>query len=208
MTVDASVRARLDAFGDLLRRWNRVYNLVSRHDIAHLEAKHVQDSLALVPWVRGTRIADVGSGAGFPGIPLAIVGAEWSVTLVERSARKARFLRQALIEMDIGNATVVEEDVRRYRPATPFDTVTVRAFAKPPVAWEAIHPLLGPGGVALLQTGARLSGSELAGGRILSSDRVPSPGGGGERYVTAVTRAQSAPSPSNTVRRKSEDERS
>ncbi len=187
MTLDAAARARLDAFGELLRRWNRVYNLVGRHDIAYLETKHIQDSLTLVPLVRGNRLADAGSGAGFPGVPLAIVATDWSVTLVERSATKARFLRQALIELDIKNANVVEEDVRQYRPATPFDTVTARAFAKPPVAWEAIRPLLASDGVALLQTGATLSGTSFAGGRVLSSDRVASPDAAGERYVTVVT---------------------
>lgn len=181
MKVDADARARLDAFGDLLRRWNRVYNLVSRHDIAHLEAKHIRDSLTLVPRVRGPRIADAGSGAGFPGIPLAIVGS-WSVTLIDRSATKARFLRQALIELGLDNATVVEEDVRRYRPEAPFDTVTARAFAKPPAAWKAVRHLLRPDGVALLQTSATLSGESLSGGRALPSERVA-----GERYVTAVT---------------------
>ena len=193
MTVDADVRARLDAFGDLLRRWNRVYNLVSRHDIRHLEAKHVQDSLSLAPSVRGTRIADVGSGAGFPGIPLAIAGGDWSVTLVERSATKARFLRQALIELDLGNATVVEQDVSTYQPASPFHTVTARAFAKPPVAWEAVRHLLGPDGVALLQTGAALSAEVLVGGRVLSSEPVALAGLPGERYVTVVTRGEPAP---------------
>ena len=186
MTLDAAARARLDAFGELLRRWNRVYNLVGRHDIAYLETKHIQDSLTLVPHVRGNRLADVGSGAGFPGVPLAIVGTDWSVTLLERSATKARFVRQVLIELDIENADVVEEDVRQYRPAKPFDTVTARAFAKPPVAWEAVRPLLAPDGVALLQTGATLSGTSLAGGRILSSDRVTYHGVAGERYVTVV----------------------
>lgn len=193
MTVDADVRARLDAFGDLLRRWNRVYNLVSRHDIRHLEAKHVQDSLSLAPSVRGTRIADVGSGAGFPGIPLAIAGGDWSVTLIERSATKARFLRQALIELDLGNATVVEQDVSTYQPASPFHTVTARAFAKPPVAWEAVRHLLGPDGVALLQTGAALSAEVLVGGRVLSSEPVALAGLPGERYVTVVTRGEPAP---------------
>ena len=196
MTVDADARARLDAFGDLLRRWNRVYNLVSRHDIRHLEAKHVQDSLSLVakvPRVRGTRIADVGSGAGFPGIPLAIARGDWSVTLIERSATKARFLRQALIELDLGNATVVEQDVGTYQPASPFHTVTARAFAKPPVAWEAVRRLLGPDGVALLQTGAALSAEALVGGRVLSSEPVALSGLPGERYVTVVTPGNPAP---------------
>lgn len=182
MKVNADARARLDAFGDLLRRWNRVYNLVSRHDIRHLEAKHIQDSLTLVPRVRGLRIADAGSGAGFPGIPLAIVDSSWSVTLIDRSATKARFLRQALIELGLENATVVEADVRRYRPETPFDTVTARAFAKPPAAWEAIRHLLHPDGVALLQTGAALADESLSAGQALSSERVAA-----DRYVTVVT---------------------
>ena len=186
MSVDPDARARLDAFGDLLRRWNRVYNLVGRRDIAHLESRHIQDSLTLVPWIRGTRIVDAGSGAGFPGIPLAIVGGDWTVTLVERSAKKARFLRQALIELALDNATVVEEDVRSFRPATLFDTVTARAFAQPPVTWKAVRGLLRPGGVTLLQTGAPLSSEALPGGRVLASEPVAS-GAELARYVTAVT---------------------
>ncbi len=186
MSVDPDARARLDAFGGLLRRWNRVYNLVGRRDIEHLESRHIQDSLTLVPWIRGTCIADAGSGAGFPGIPLAIVGGDWTVTLVERSARKARFLRQVLIELALENATVVEEDVRSFRPATLFDTVTARAFAPPPVTWKAVRGLLRPGGVALLQTGAPVSSEALPGGRALASEPVAS-GAEHARYITAVT---------------------
>ena len=193
MRVDAAARARLDAFGALLRRWNRVYNLVSRHDVQHLETKHVEDSLTLLPHVRGTRIADVGSGAGFPGIPLAIAREDWSVTLVERSATKARFLRQALIELDLRNATVVEQDVHAFRPATPFDTVTARAFAKPPVAWKAVRHLLRSEGVALLQTGAALPSTLFGDARVLSSERIALPGVPGERYVTAVAPVGTAP---------------
>ena len=186
MSVDPAARARLDAFGGLLRRWNRVYNLVGRRDIEHLESRHIQDSLTLVPWIRGTRIADAGSGAGFPGVPLAIVGGDWTVTLVERSARKARFLRQVLIELALENATVVEEDVHSFRPATLFDTVTARAFAPPPVTWKAVRGLLRPGGVALLQTGAPVSSEALPGGRALASEAVAS-GAEQARYITAVT---------------------
>ena len=186
MSVDPDARARLDAFTDLLRRWNRVYNLVGRRDIVHLESRHIQDSLTLVPWIHGTRIMDAGSGAGFPGIPLAITGGDWTVTLVERSAKKARFLRQVLIELALENATVVEEDVHSFRPATLFDTVTARAFAQPPVTWQAVRGLLRPGGVTLLQTGAPLSSEALPGGRVLASEPVAS-GAELARYVTAVT---------------------
>ena len=72
MNLDPRARTLLAEFGDLVRRWNRAYNLVSRRDIHNLEARHINDSLALVGWVKGSSIADVGSGAGLPGIPLAI----------------------------------------------------------------------------------------------------------------------------------------
>ena len=72
MNLDARARTRLDAFSALVRHWNGAYSLVSRRDASRLETRHIADSLTLVPWVEGTRLGDVGSGAGFPGIPLAI----------------------------------------------------------------------------------------------------------------------------------------
>ena len=84
------VAAKLDAFEALLRRWNTRFNLVSRRDAARLRERHVLDSLALLPWWAGT-LADLGTGAGFPGMPLAIARPDRQVVLVERSERKGRF---------------------------------------------------------------------------------------------------------------------
>ena len=143
--------AKLDAFEALLRRWNTRYNLVSRRDAARLRDRHVLDSLALLPWWAGT-LADLGSGAGFPGVPLAIARPVRQVVLVERSERKARFLRHVAIHLDLGNVELVVADVARYQPSTLFDTVAARALAQPAVAWRLARRLLAANGRALFQS--------------------------------------------------------
>ena len=188
MNLDTRARMRLEAFGELVRHWNRTHNLVSRRDADRLETRHIADSLTLVPWVEGARLADVGSGAGFPGIPLAIAGPHWWVALVERSERKARFLRQALIELDIENAEVVLEDARRFDPREPFDTVTVRAVAKPAEAWEIVRHLLRPKGCALLQSSASLAALPFPGGRVRCAGPAPADAGEPQRHITKVQR--------------------
>ncbi len=188
MNLDARARKRLDAFSALVRHWNGAYSLVSRRDASRLETRHIADSLSLVPWVEGIRLGDVGSGAGFPGIPLAIAGPQWQVTLVERSTRKARFLRQALIELEIENAEVVLEDARQFEPDTPFDTVTARAVAKPGAAWDIVRPLLRPQGCALLQSSSALAGLAFPGGRIRRAEAVVTGVGEPLRHITEVQR--------------------
>ena len=118
---ERQVAAKLDAFEAILRRWSARYNLVSRRDAKRLRTRHVLDSLALLPWWSGT-LADVGSGAGFPGVPLAVARPAARVVLVERSERKGLFLRHVAMELRLSNVEVVIADASRYRPATLFDT--------------------------------------------------------------------------------------
>lgn len=141
---------RLEAYLELLMRWGRVHNLVAKRDLTdrdRLERRHLRDSMALLPWVRG-HLADIGSGGGFPGVPLAILRPDEPTTLIERSTKKARFLRQVALELDLP-LEVLEQDARCCTLAA--DTVTVRAVAKVAVAWQLARPLLRPGGAALLQ---------------------------------------------------------
>lgn len=158
-------RERLEAFEALIRRWSARGNLVSRGDLHRLRARHVEDSLALLPFCRG-RFADVGSGAGFPGVPLAIARPDMPVVLIERSARKGRFLRHAVIELGLGNVEVVIGDAAGYRPEPLFDTVAARAVAPPAAAWALLQPLLAARGQALLQSRERLA-RELFDGGVL-----------------------------------------
>ena len=150
-TLPAGALDKFSAFEALIRRWNLRSHLVSRGDLHRLRERHTEDSLSLLPWVRG-RLADVGSGAGFPGIPLAIARPEVPVVLIERSTRKSLFLRQAAIDLDLANVEVVARDVAEYESDALFDTITARAVLPPSQAWALVRRLLAPEGSVLFQS--------------------------------------------------------
>ena len=164
-TLPAGALDKLSAFEALIRRWNLRSHLVSRGDLHRLRERHTEDSLSLLPWVRG-RLADVGSGAGFPGIPLAIARPDVAVVLIERSTRKSLFLRQAAIDLDLANVDVVARDVADYRPNALFDTITARAVLPPSQAWALVRRLLAPEGSVLFQSRERLRGTLFGNGDI------------------------------------------
>jgi len=114
---------------ELVIRWNKAFNLTATSDPADLITRHVLDSLSVLPWVTGPRVADVGSGGGFPGLPLAIVLPEVHFTLIDSIAKKTRFLEQAAIELGLKNVTVERSRVEGYRPPEPFANVISRAYA-------------------------------------------------------------------------------
>ena len=173
----------LEHYERLIRRWNARGNLVSDRDLGRLRDRHILDSLGLLAWWQGS-LADVGSGAGFPGVPLAIARPAVPVTLVERSERKARFLQHVIIELALGNVELVEVDVRQPLPDSlskrRFGTVTARAVAPPTATWRLLRGLLAPTGVALLQSGEPLDASMFDGGEIRACGRAA------ETWVTAV----------------------
>ncbi len=181
--------AALEEHERLIRRWNGRGNLVSRRDLDRLRDRHVLDSLRLLPWWCGS-LVDVGSGAGFPGVPLAIARPESPVTLVERSERKARFLQQVIIELGLRNAEVIEADIGQQHAhgslgGRVFGTVTARAVAPPTATWRLQQGLLAPGGVALLQSGEPLDASMFEGGEIRACERT------GKTWITVVANASS-----------------
>jgi 16S rRNA (guanine527-N7)-methyltransferase len=120
---------RLLAFQALLAKWNRVYNLVADADPDILLRRHLLDSLAAVPYISGPRVIDVGTGAGLPGIPLAIALPEVQFTLLDAIAKKTRFVRQVVQELGLKNVDVVHSRVEPFQPETGFDTVITRAYA-------------------------------------------------------------------------------
>lgn len=121
---------RLLQYLDLIRKWNRVYNLTAVHEPTEMLSRHLLDSLAVVPYIsRATSIADVGSGAGLPGIPLALAKLSSRVVLFESNQKKTAFLKQVCIELGLKNVEVVTERVESYYPKNKFDTVISRAFS-------------------------------------------------------------------------------
>jgi len=113
----------------LLQRWNRAYNLTAIRDPQAMVARHLLDSLALVPFLDGIHtLADLGTGPGLPGIPLALARPSLRVTLVESNGKKARFLREAVRTLALANAEVVQSRIEAWHPPAPFDAITARAL--------------------------------------------------------------------------------
>lgn len=157
--LPAAVIERLLDYVVLLARWNATYNLSAVRDPAEMVTRHLLDSLALLPHVRGETLADLGSGAGLPGLPLAIVAPQRQVTLVDSNGKKTRFLRAAVRELGLANVRVAENRVENTEGV--FDCVTARAFASlaDMLGWGA--RLLAPDGVWLAMKG-RFPQDELA----------------------------------------------
>jgi len=133
LVLSASVEEQLMNYTQLLAKWNRTYNLTAVRDPLAMVSHHLLDSLAVAPHLpmrSGEALADVGSGAGLPGIPLAIARPQWRVTLNDANQKKAAFLRQAAIELKLANVTVHEGRVEAWQPAAPFNVVISRAFAE------------------------------------------------------------------------------
>ena len=120
--------AALGKFASLVAKWNRIFNLVASSSANDLFRNHVIDCLAAVPYLDGDHIVDVGAGAGFPGIVVAIMRRQSMVTLVESSERKSRFLRQVAIELSLANVEVVCERIENWRPLQAIDDIVCRGY--------------------------------------------------------------------------------
>jgi 16S rRNA (guanine527-N7)-methyltransferase len=154
---DAASVAVLTAYLNLVNRWNRVHNLTGARGNRELLDRHLVESLAIEPLLSGTRIADVGSGAGFPGIPLAISAPRKSFTLIESRAKRANFLRHVVATLALRNVVVAKTRAEDLREQPPFDTVLARAVARPEKLLEIVRPLMAEGGILLLLTSSALA---------------------------------------------------
>lgn len=123
------IQQKMLAYVALLEKWNKVHNLTAVREPEDMVTLHLLDSLAVLPYIKGERMLDVGSGAGLPGIPLALCRPDIQVTVLDASHKKASFMRQAKVELGIDNLQVVCGRVESYRPAFSFDTIVSRAFS-------------------------------------------------------------------------------
>ena len=153
IALPAAAAGRLISFLELIAKWNRVYNLTAIREADKALTHHVLDCLAVLPHLTGGRTADVGSGAGLPGIPLALVRPEWRVTLIESNHKKSTFLTQALAELGIANAAVAAERVETVEPAGGFDLVISRAFSDLPEYVRLSGRLVAPDGTLVAMKG-------------------------------------------------------
>jgi 16S rRNA (guanine527-N7)-methyltransferase len=130
-----------------LVRWNQRVNLTAIREAPQMISGHLLDSLSVRPLLRGSRVLDVGTGAGFPGLPLAIVDPERSFTLVDSNNKKIRFVEHVAGLLDLGNVTAVKARIEDFAPGNRFDTVIARAVAALPRLVEIAGHHVGEGGV-------------------------------------------------------------
>lgn len=129
---------------DELERWNRTYNLTAIRNRDDMLTHHLLDSLSIHPDLRGVNVADVGTGAGFPGLPLAVVNPDRRFTLIDSNGKKIRFVEHAARQLGLDNVTGKHARAESFSTHDPFDTVVARAFAPLPEMVRTIAPLCGP----------------------------------------------------------------
>jgi 16S rRNA (guanine527-N7)-methyltransferase len=167
-------------------------NLTAIREREQQLTKHVLDSLSVRPHLRGTRIADVGSGAGFPGIPLAIVAPDLHFALIESTGKKCRFLEHVRDVLELPNVEVVQARAEAWKPAVRYDTVLARAVGPLVDLVRNAGPLVAGGGRLLAMKG-RYPGDELAkklnGWKVVAVHRLAVPGLAEERHVVELVRS-------------------
>jgi 16S rRNA (guanine527-N7)-methyltransferase len=201
LELPSPVRAALLRYLDEMARWNTAYNLTAIRTPSEMVTKHVLDSLAVLPVLRefvpgfpDVRLLDVGSGAGLPGIPLAIAEPQLQVTVLDSNGKKARFMRHAVRTLGLANVEVAEARVEDWRPAQPYAGIVSRAFASLADFVTATASLLAPGGpksgVWIAMKG-KLDPAELAAvpptAAILETRRLRIPGLSEERHAVIAS---------------------
>ena len=129
LNIPQATQARLLDYLALIHKWNKVHNLTAVRDPVEMVTLHLLDSLAVLPHVYAQRLLDVGSGAGLPGIPLALCLPQMQVTVLDSSHKKTSFMRQAKAELGIENLEVICGRVEQYKPAALYDVIISRAFS-------------------------------------------------------------------------------
>jgi len=153
LNLPAAAQQKLLAFRDLLLKWNKIYNLTALRDPEQAISHHLLDSLAILPQVGDGNLLDVGSGGGLPGIPLAIARPELAVTMVDTVQKKATFLQQAAIELNLKNVAVNHARVEEM--SGQYAQISSRAFAELALFVSLTRHLLAPGGRWLAMKGVR-----------------------------------------------------
>ena len=196
LALDPALATPLLDYLALLARWNRTYNLTAVRDPQEMVGKHLLDSLAMHPYVDGIvarqgALADLGTGPGLPGIPLAIVKPGLRVTLVESNGKKARFLREAVRQLRLADVRVVEARIEEVAEPGAYDAITARALATLPLILELGGHLLKPDGRLLAMKGV-YPADEIAalptGWALQSAYPLTVPGLEAERHLIVVGR--------------------
>lgn len=191
LTLTPEQDQQLQQYLELLQRWNKVYNLTAVRDPAQMLPLHLWDSLSVVPFIEAEQCLDVGSGAGLPGIPLAIMRPTQQFTLLDTNGKKTRFIQQAALELGLANIKVVQQRVEQWQPEQKFAAIISRAFASLAdfVTVSGMH-LQAQGKLYAMK--GRYPESEIAelpeGWSVACSHQLMVPGLEAERHLLELTR--------------------
>lgn len=178
----------------MLVKWNKVYNLISRKETNDIVSVHLLDSLSVLPYINGPLVIDVGTGAGLPGIPLAIMRPDCSFTLLDSNSKKGRFRTQAVIELGLKNVTVVNERAEKFDAGQGFNEVISRAFATVADMLSVAGHMVGTKGRFLAMKGVNPQ-QELdeipAGYQVEDVHPLEVPYLGAERHLAVLTKTAS-----------------
>jgi len=198
LKLDGAQGGALLRLVDELEMANAHFNLTAIRDRPGMLRKHVLDSLSLQPFLRGVRVADVGTGAGFPGLPLAIVNPQRRFSLIEATAKKARFVFRTAERLDCANVEVVHARAEHYRPFELFDTVMARALSSLADFVAYAGHLCAPHGRLLAMKG-RHPEEEISAlpksFRVMAVHRVKLPGLDDERHIVELSPARAHAGP-------------
>ena len=177
---------KLLLYVELIQKWNKAYNLTAIDDAEEIISKHILDSLTVVNFLQGQNIIDVGSGAGLPGLPLAIVCSNKQFYLLDANIKKTSFIQQAIIELSIENIKVIHQRVEQFVPQNKFNIVISRAFAGQTKLLEATHHLLNHGQI-ILMLGKQTSLQDLPKGyTMLGVHKVHVPNLQASRHIAVI----------------------
>lgn len=191
LKVDDEKQALLLRYLEQLAKWNKTYNLSGIKDPARMLTLHLLDSLSILPFIKEKSVLDVGTGAGLPGVPLAICKPEKELCLLDSNGKKTRFLFQVITELNLANIIVINKRVENYLSQKSFDIVVSRAYSSIAQFISQTRHLLGEKSKLLAMKG-HYPHAELeempAGFKLLEVHELHIPGEAGARHLLEIVR--------------------
>lgn len=195
LTLSAEQLQTLIRYIELLERWNKIHNLTAVRDINEMVSKHLLDSLAIAPYIKGQRVLDVGSGPGLPGIPLAVYYPDKKVVLLDSNGKKTQFLLYAKQQLNLSNVEVVKSRLEQYQPACGFNSVVTRAFSDLVTIVQKTLPLCCEDGIVFAMKGSypqdeliALQATALSNTLKINTVEVQVPMLEGQRHLIMISR--------------------
>jgi len=177
---------KLLIYKDLLIKWNKVFNLISVKGVDEIVTHHFLDCLAVVPFIEGKNVLDVGSGAGLPGIIIGLCYPEKNITLVDSVGKKTTFLKQTCAELNLSNITIINKRVEDITTNTLFDSIIARAFAEMQVLIDLTRHLIEDKGVWYGMKSKKFNEEEISTNFVVEKRDIVVPYLDAERYLVKI----------------------